>query len=359
MRRSPFLLLACLLAVSAPGRASEKKLIYYGWGVRDTQYVRDHWQEMEKMPFDGMGIVVAVDREAWRQGKRDSNRLGGLVMGNRRFTFEEFAPAIADLQIAKWKRFTDNFLPVVLSSDPSAKDLGWFDDARWETVAANFGVVAQIAAASGMRGLILDPEHYGHSLFTWRKQPSARTRPFTQYSAVARWRGRQVMTAIADVLPKAVLLSLFAYTQPLSQVEKGAKVEDTDYGILPSFYDGILEAMPPAARLVDGYEFAYSFKEERQFQKARRRIREKALALTSSAALYREKVRVGFGLWLDYGARLEHFSPADFEAAVAQALRATDDYVWVYSQGPRFFPPSGEAGAYVEAIERARTAAGG
>jgi len=27
-----------------------KKLIYYGWGIRDTMFVREHWSEMEKMP---------------------------------------------------------------------------------------------------------------------------------------------------------------------------------------------------------------------------------------------------------------------------------------------------------------------
>ena len=42
-----------------------KKLLYDGWGMRDTQYIREHWHEMEKMPFDGTGIIVAIDRHGW------------------------------------------------------------------------------------------------------------------------------------------------------------------------------------------------------------------------------------------------------------------------------------------------------
>src|SRR2546425_13359553 len=50
------LLLAHALPLANGSRS--KKVIYYGWGLPDTQYVRDHWREMEEMPFDGLGIVV-------------------------------------------------------------------------------------------------------------------------------------------------------------------------------------------------------------------------------------------------------------------------------------------------------------
>src|SRR6266581_7646529 len=66
--------------------AAAKKLIYYGWGIPDTQYVRDHWSQMEAMPFDGVGIVVAIDRQAWQRGERSTeNELGWQVMGPRAF----------------------------------------------------------------------------------------------------------------------------------------------------------------------------------------------------------------------------------------------------------------------------------
>jgi hypothetical protein len=70
----------CLALWCAPAWSQDarpKKLIYYGWGNRDTQYVRDHWQAMEQMPFDGTGIIVAIDRQGWQQGKQATdNQLG-------------------------------------------------------------------------------------------------------------------------------------------------------------------------------------------------------------------------------------------------------------------------------------------
>lgn len=333
-----------------------KKLIYYGWGVRDTQYVRDHWHEMEQMPFDGTGIVVAVDRRAWQYGKTDtSNQLGWLVMGRRTFLVEEFRQSIADLGAARWRTFSDNFLPVALSSG-SAAGLNWFNEARWRGIAENFRVVAQIARAGGIKGLILDPEHYDYSLFRYADQRQQVERPFADYAKVARLRGREVMTAIAAHLPEAVLLSLYAYTLPLAELERAKRLEDSEYGLLPAFYDGLLEAMPAGASLFDGYEPAYGFKKRQQFLGGYDRIHQKAINLSAVPDRYRTQVRAGFGLWLDYLGRPGHFTAAEFRQAVATALEVSNRYVWIYSHGPRFFPVSNVEPSYIEALAEARAA---
>jgi len=345
--------LACSLGWAQDGSA--KKLIYYGWGIRDTQYVRDHWQEMEKMPFDGTGIIVAVDRQAWQQGKTDTgNQLGWQVMGKRAFRVEEFRDAIADLKTAKWRTFTDNFLPVSLSPAQSAAGLHWFDDARWQIIADNFGVVAQIAAAGGVKGLILDPEHYNYQLFRYADQRQLVDKSFEAHVQMARQRGRQVMEAVAAHRPNAVLLSLYAYTLPLVNLQRSGRLQEAAYSLLPAFYDGLLEAMPAAAQLVDGYEPAYPFKERRQFLDGYRRIRQEAVVLSAVPDRYRQQIGAGFGLWLDYNRKLEHFTPAEFRQAVRAALEVSDSYVWIYSQGPRFFPAANLDRAYIEALAEAR-----
>jgi hypothetical protein len=124
-----------------------KKLIYYGWGIRDTQYIREHWHEMEQMPFDGTGIIVAIDRQGWQQGKRaPDNQFGRHVMGSRAFRVKDLREAIDDLTAVKWRTFTDNFLPVGLSTVVSATGLNWFDDDRWRIVVNNFAVTANLAS---------------------------------------------------------------------------------------------------------------------------------------------------------------------------------------------------------------------
>jgi hypothetical protein len=332
-----------------------KKLIYYGWGIPDTHYVREHWREMEKMPFDGVGIMVAIDRQVWKQGKRDSgNQLGWQAMGRRAFQAEEFREAIADLQAARWHTMTDNFLPVALSADGAASGLNWFDDERWRIITNNFLVLARITAEGHLKGFILDPEHYNYALFSYAEQRRQVDKPFQAYVQMARQRGREVMAAVAAISPDIMLLSLFGHSLPLPYLRDGKSLQEANYSLLPAFYDGLLEAMPAGARLIDGYEFAYPFKEWRQFLKGYQQIHQEALKLSAVPDRYREKVKAGFGLWLDYRRQLTHFTPGEFHQALRSALEISDEYVWIYTEGPRFFPPSGMAASYIEAIANAR-----
>lgn len=326
-----------------------KKLIYHGWGSPDSLYVRDHWKQMEEMPFDGVGIVIPVDRQAWRQGKRNThNQLAWQMMGRRAFKAQDFHDSIADLKAARWSKFTDNFFPVMLSAAQSATELNWFDDGRWRTVANNFEALARMAAETGINGLILDPEHYDYALFDYNAQRKRLEQNFEGYKEIARRRGREIAQAVTHSLPRVVLLSLFSYSYPLAQ-----SLSKTPYNLLPAFSDGLLEALPPGATLVDGYEAAYPYKEPGQFAEAHRRIKE-AVKISDVPEHYRAKLKASFGLWLDYLNNPQYFTPENFQQAVRVALERSDGYVWIYSQGPRFFPPSGIAPSYIEAIARAR-----
>jgi hypothetical protein len=343
----------CVGAVAICGAAGQvtdaatKKIIYYGWGVRDSQYVRDHWQEMEQTPLHGTGIVLAIDRTAWLNGNRSTaNQFGWQIMGRRAFTVDHFDEALQDLRTARWVRFTDNFLPASLSSSVSAKGLTWFDNDRWATITSNFEVLAKIAAGARLRGLILDPEHYDHSLFSYTDQRGLLDRSFSAYQDMARQRGAEIMRAVARNLPELVLLNLYGYTLSLSDVSGGKPLESTRYGLLPAFYDGLLVEMPKRARFVDGYEFAYGFKRRSQFTDGHRKIHQNAARLSSVPNDYREKVTAGFGLWLDYRRQGNYFTPVEFSRALRDALAVSDGYVWIYSEGVEVFPPSGAAAAY-------------
>lgn len=350
-------LVGCLISAAPVFGAQPKRLIQYGWGAPDTQYVRDHWRRIEELPFDGVGIVVAIDREAWRNGETSTlNQLGWQVMGAKAFHIQEFHEASADLQAARWRTCTDNFLPAILSASQSAATVDWLDDGRWRVIAQNFGVLAHIAAAGGAKGLLLDPEHYGHELFRYPAQAGAPT--FTAYMEAARQRGRQIMTAITAALPNVVLLSFYGYTLPLNDLQSGVPLDHAEYGLLPAFYDGLLEAMPDGAHFIDGYEFAYSFKERQQFLQGYRRIHEAAITVSAVPQHYRKKMHAGFGLWLDYRRQPNYFTAEELQHAVTAALEVSDGYVWLYSEGLRFFPPNGIVVSHLQALAAARQGAG-
>jgi hypothetical protein len=75
-----------------------------------------------------------------------------------------------------------------------------------------------------------------------------------------------------------------------------------------------------------------------------------------------------FGLWLDYQWRKlgwntndvtkNYFTPDSFEASVRKGLEAADEYVWVYTEQPRWWSSAGTPvnlpQPYLKAIERAR-----
>jgi hypothetical protein len=241
-------------------------------------------------------------------------------------------------------------LDVALSAQQSAGGLSWFDDERWRIIVNNFGVVAWLAQEAGMRGLILDPEHYGYALFSYPEQRRRTGRSFAELRQAARSRGRQVMAAIGSSMREPLLLSLFGYTLPLNEMRYGKALETGEYGLLPAFFDGVLEEMPETSTLVDGYEFAYGFKERSEFVEGYRRIHHEAIALSSVPEHYRRKVRAGFGLRIDNRDRLDYFAPHELRKALGYALEVSDGYVWLYGQDALFFPVTNVSRDRLQAI---------
>lgn len=347
---------ALIFAGLAPASSSQqpKRVIYYGWWNPDTKELHDRCEEMERLPFDGVGVSVAIDRGASPEVLHSGNNLlGWAVTGTRRFSTGEFAAAIEDLKTARCRRFTENFLSIVLAGDAS-RGLDWADDERWRTIAANARVVAQIAERGGAKGLVVDPEHYASKLFQYSTNGQPGVASFRQRARIARSRGRQVGEALGAAFPDVRLLCLFAYTLPLSEVSRGIALESSEYALLPAFFDGLLEALPEPAELIDGYEFSYPFKRREQFADGYLRIHRLAARLSELPKLYRARISAGFGLWLDYRRDPAFFQPSELESAVAEALRASDRYVWIYSEGVNPFAPKPGEPPYAEAIAEAR-----
>lgn len=356
------------ISVSAPAPA--KKVIYYGWNTRDTAYVRDHWAEMEQMPLDGIAIGVALDRTHPTVGDGSTlNLLGWQVFGPRKFALNEFREAIADLQTPRWKKFTDNFLPVAIATREQDQGLKWFDNARWATIENNWRVLLTIARDGGCRGLLIDVEHYDYEceLFNYSHHRAQRLdRSFAEYATIARQRGRQFGAAVREIFPKAILGMLYGYTLPASEVARQGPLNATRYALLPAFLDGLLEASGPETKLVDLWEFGHTYQKKEQFLGGRDAIKKDALAISAVPAVYRTKVQAGCSLRLDYQpprARWNtkylsrnFFSPARFRRALHAALEVSDRYVWIYSEaGPDFFPRKDLPEDYLRAIRAARS----
>jgi hypothetical protein len=163
----------------------------------------------------------------------------------------------------------------------------------------------------------------------------------------------------------------FGHSLPWVLSDRGRRpLSEISYGLLAPFLDGMLEAARGRTRLVDGYELSYGFLNPRQFDEARQLVEEGVRPIVGVPGAYRKRLRLAFGIWLDYDWRRRgwsaeepsrnYLSPERLETVVVAALRASDEYVWIYGETPRWWgstkPEARVPDGYVSAIRRARAA---
>jgi len=354
--RSDFLLgaVALVAAVCAAGAWAQgvpgKKFIELGWDIPDTAYLRAHHEEMQRTtPFDG--VMLSLDVTA-PDGKRYSSQ---GMMDARPWDAAWFATAVDDLKACRWTTFTDNFLRINFT--PGALD--WDDSNGWKIFCDKIALCARIAKDTGLKGLAVDFEPYGKPVFAYAPDSG---RSFDEMKALVRRRGRQWMEAAANY-PDMVLFTLFVADVNLPagrDLRPDDALVQLHYGLLPSFFDGMLDAAPPKMRIVDGCETGYyknGFDDFCRLALAIRSLGGPAIRLVApeNREKYVSQVQVGFGFYLDMytnpegdvyyrgpkegGTRLDRL-----EENLAAARDATDVYVWIYGEKRRWWaPPSPEA----------------
>ncbi|MEW6750662.1 MAG: hypothetical protein AB1505_06760 [Candidatus Latescibacterota bacterium] len=310
-----------------------KKLVEYGWDVPPIEFVAEHIRDMEQLPFDGIvfrlrGLDHAFDTQPWPADSLDAQ--------------------VATLKRIDWQNFTDNFL-CLYSADFDSMD--WFDDGQWRTITRNLRGAAQAARQARCVGICFDPEPYGPS--PWTMPAGSGPADFARASAQARQRGAQFISALQEGLPGLKLLTLYqvALFAQLADEEDPERRQQLlashGYALYLPFIDGMLDAMAPNTRLIDGNESSYYYEGSGPYYRAYHAIRQGVLPLVFPAnrRTYRAQVDVGVALYVDQvlGLRgpavrfLSHFlEPEDqlrwFEHNVYWALETSDEYVWCYSE---------------------------
>jgi hypothetical protein len=341
----------CLFAnSSAQTTQPAKKLIEFGWDEPDTAYLRKHIVEMEKTPFDGTVFHLTTDF-LWKS------------WSTRAFTQAELQPAIDDLKHTPVKKFTHNFLRFNVMPG----DVDWFDD--FGPILNNAKWAAKIARDGKAAGVLFDIEQYNSPLFDYGKARDAKSKSFDQYARQARARGREVMNAFQEGYPDLVVFLTFGYSLPYSQAGADtAKLAEVDYGLLKPFLDGMFDAAAGKAKIVDGFEISYGYKTPQQFDEVPVMLKQTVLPWVDDRDKYLAHVSVSFGLWMDYDWRKKgwdekdlsknYFTPQQFEQSVKKALSTADEYVWIYTEKPRWWDPQSAKPAalpreYEQAVRRA------
>jgi hypothetical protein len=329
------------------GAAGSRKIIEWGWGTPETTYIRAHVKEMERLPFDGLGLDLKADSGPPNATARFSWKVWGAKVLQR----DDYAEAIEALCGTQFERFTDNFLRFNVT--PGYLD--WYEE-DFSAVVANARLAAQIARECRLKGLLFDVEHYGGKPFHYASRSHKGEHSFAAYERQVRQRGREFMQALLGEYPEITILLTYGYHVAYRDVTLFKSLASTEYGLLPAFLDGMLEAAGPDTLIFDGWESAYGYKEDAQLRKN--------LERTSAKDQFRRHYRASFGLRVDNGQKWDatdlsknYFSPAEFERSVRSALKHTDRYLWIYSEKARWWDGQVPQ-AYIDALTRARTSEG-
>ncbi|UCH35887.1 MAG: hypothetical protein JSV65_05910 [Armatimonadota bacterium] len=345
------------LAACAWAAPIEKKIVEFGWDVPDTAYLREHVRDMERLPFNG--VVLRM------YGTRDGDKVDGYTVFRREaWQRDWFAQCAEDLRATDFRTFTDNF--ILMWTTPGTPD--WFSDDDWRAVCNNIGILAWVAREGGVKGICFDPEPYGeHTPWAYEEQPRAGEYTFDQYRAQARKRGAEFMRAIASEYPDITILMLFGGSivgGALAQADPVEELATEGYGLLPFFIDGMLDALPDDALIVDGCEPGYYMEERVAFLEAYRRMKQQVLAVISPENWdkYQTQVLAGFGLypdraWRDAGwgwhvddPSRNYYTPEEFKENLTNAVDVADRYVWVYTEALNWWTGKDVPPGYEEAI---------
>jgi hypothetical protein len=335
--------LLLLIAGVCSVRAADRKFIELGWDMPDTAFLRAHLREMEQEgPFDG--VIFRIETKTG-----DGKQVGTQDGWNREpWKQEWFNAPLADLKACQFAKYTHNF--VQFNATPQI--IAWDDEAGWRALEDKLRICAWLAREGGAKGIAPDFEPYGEN--QWQFDP-AKGRTFAATAALARQRGAQFTRGIAAEMPQAVILTLF-----LNSVVPGAGRADDPaavlarehYGLLPAFFNGMLDAAPPGMVIVDGCENGYYLDSVEAYQRAALDMRSWTgpaikLVAPENRAKYRQQVQAGFGFYLDMfenepghtyyrppldGSRLKRLS-----RNLRAARDTADEYVWVYGEQCRWW----------------------
>ena len=314
---------------------ADVKLVNVGSNMPKLDELKANISKYEQQaPFDGIAILLGgssdvFNPEAFTAGQKSEMMAAGEVYKKIPF-----------------KKWTYNFLSVLIDQNIPL----WFDDTYWDNVTANWTAAAELAKSCNMVGISLDPEGYGVYPVEsyWRSEYWLKTdnkHTADQYIMEARKRGRQIGEAIFAVFPEMVLWSYYFWSF------NGADM-------MGAFCNGLLESMPPKARLIDGDEWSgYTAQTPAAYERMKER-NETGCGMLDEALKTKHMQQGGFApsFYMDayaFPANNDCLKPTidsveDRVAYFAQNLeaalsKATGGHIWIYGEQLTWWPSEGSS----------------
>lgn len=345
------LILAAVSVFAVYEKSPKKKLMAFGWGnPRLIHYYKGITaEEFEKnLPFDGFAIAPYI--YVHRNGKKlvyTSNQLGPQT--DIQLTKQDLQEWVDVFSKFKFKKLTDNFFGMTTAQFGD----DWFDDATWNKVLNNHKMLAWMAKNCGFKGLVFDAEPYNTtcSPFAYRNNSK---HSFKETEAKVRERGREYIKALTSEYPD---ITIFCYVL-IDFYFKNANCPENAHvsrmALYPAFWNGMLEALPPGAKIIDGNEhpgYHAALKHEYDKMNSDFERERHATILPENRERYNKMVSRAYASYLDsfvpnrkqqqylnwtkskYPARLLY-------QALKLSLEYCDEYAWLWHECGAWHPKS-------------------
>jgi hypothetical protein len=235
--------------------AQKPKFVVFGWefNTSSPQELLKLADEFDKTPIDGIGIKLKADTVV--DGKK-TTFFYRHFMHQPSWTKEAFADQIPLFRKLTAHRSMKHCF--VNSFAAPRKRIPWTDDAEWARLAKSMRTVAWVARQGGMKGLTIDPEDYSkaHQFTRMPDDP-----PYGELCATVRRRARELFAPVFEEYPDVTLhfFWFMSHVQYYAKRDRAdiVKMAKVDESLWPSFVNGILDILPPEARVNDGQEDSY------------------------------------------------------------------------------------------------------
>lgn len=349
----------------------------------DPGYVGQHASAIERQPFDGLVINDYLGRNLFNT-KLSADSPRSLDSQTGAVSFEAAAQGLSPVK-GVFKKFQYNFAKVNFNLVGPPPLL--HDDAGWRVVMQSATNYARAVQANGLKGIFLDNETYLHvkigaksngdywlyddQIALAGKTPSAES--LASAYGLARRRGRELMQAFQSGYPGITVIVAHGADEGCSAWRGITGHFAQDNYLLGAFSAGMLEGASGNATFVDGGE-DYDFHGASDFQAARSWRKGggsggftslgagKCPFMDAELAAQWSRASIGFAVFDKNRARpgvdqwVPVNSPQEFRDKLVNALKASDQYTWLYTQWQDWWadPPDPALQPYIEAVEAAR-----
>jgi hypothetical protein len=355
-------MLAGLVALLGGAVAQAQPVLIVFATTHDTpSYIAQHLEWIESRPFDGLVINDYLGRNLLNTQPVKSDAPNALD-GTGAVTYDAAAHGLSPVK-GVFRKFHYNFAKVNFSLNGPPPLLN--DEAGWMVVRASAANYAKAVADTGLAGIFFDNEGYIHPPLSGKKNgadywlyedqialagqsPSAV--PLAAAVAMARQRGRELMQAFTRGYPAVTVIVTHGPYEGCNAWKAATGHFAMDHYLSGAFAAGMVEGASGAAKLVDGGE-DYDLRTARDFSAAHEwRNGTGAGGITGLgsnkcpfmdaglAGDWQGKVSVGFSVFDKERASptTNNWTPitdvAGFRTTLANALRTTDRYVWLYTE---------------------------